>query len=295
MRTTVLSVLFALTMSLGAAAYAQSGVGVEVDEITDNRLVAEMVQGSLQLRVKLVGNGLEKATAARVIVRDARDDRGTVLVKQGEDPPDFTGREYNNGMVNMSLGAPARAAASVRVKGTVELYVPTRDPSAVVKIDKALSKLDKPLVHKTLKAAKIDITPLSPAGYAARRKEQKIDADEIAKIRAEGKSRGVSEKEIEFVVGLAQALDADEGPAKEGTIYLSGAKSHFDRVFLIELLDGAGKPIDLPQRSSNSRGDVTLMTLVPATPPPANAALRLALLTDKSRMSFPFELNFELP
>jgi hypothetical protein len=291
MRVAVLGFLLCVPVTLAA----QSGVGVEVDEVIDNRMAHEMLVGSLQLRVKLTGTNLDKATAARVIVKEAKDDRGTVLVKAGEDPPDFMGREYNNGMVAMSLGAPARAASTVKVKGTVELFVPSRDPNAVIKIEKALAKLDKPLVHKNLKAAKVDITPLSAAAYAAKKKQRKITEDDIAKIRAEGKSRGVSEKEIELMIGLAKAFEEDETPLQEGTIILSGGKSAFERLYLIELLGPDGKPIDLPQKSSSTRGDDTLMTLVPSAPPPANSALKLTMLTDKSTMSFPFEMTIELP
>ncbi|MEO8379223.1 MAG: hypothetical protein ABI779_06130 [Acidobacteriota bacterium] len=262
----------------------------------DNRVGAELLTGSLQLRVKLTGTGLEKAVAARVLVKEARDDRGTQLTKEGgEDPPDFMGREYNNGMVNISLGSPARAASSVRMKGVVELYVPGRDPNAKVKIDKALAKLDAPLSNKTLKSAKIEITPLSPAAYSAKVKDRKLDEAEIAKIRAEGVARGVSQKEIDLMIGLAQALESTDTPPAEGTVLLSGQKSDFDRIFSVEILGTDGQPIDIPERSSSTRGDDTLMTLVPRSPIPANAALQLALLTDKSRLTFPFELTIELP
>jgi hypothetical protein len=285
-----------IALVLAGSARAQSGVKVEVDEIIDNRVGAEMFSGSLQLRVKLAGTGLDKAVAARVVIKDARDDRGTLLINEkGEEPPDFMGREYNNGMVGISLRTPARAATSVRMKGVVELYVPSRDPSSKVKIDKALARLDAPLSNKTLKAAKIEITPLSPAGYAAKMKNRKIDDEEIAKIRAEGKARGVPEKEIELVIGLAKALESTDTPPADGTVVLAGKEEDFDRIFRIEILGADGKPIDFPERSSSTRGDDTLMTLVPRSPLPANATLELALLTDKSRVTFPFELTIELP
>lgn len=284
------------TLLLLPSTRAQSGVKVEVDEIVDNRVGAEMFSGSLQLRVKLAGTGLDKAVAARVVIKDARDDRGTLLINEkGEEPPDFMGREYNNGLVGISLRTPARAATSVRMKGVVELYVPSRDPNSKVKIEKALARLDAPLSNKALKAAKIEITPLSPAGYAAKMKDRTLDDEEIAKIRAEGVARGVSEKEIELVIGLAKVLESTDTPPAEGTVILSGEEGDFDRIFSIEILGADGKPVDLPERSSSTRGTDTLMTLVPRAPLPANAALELALLTDKSRVTFPFELTIELP
>lgn len=284
-----------LALLWASVAFGQSGVKVEIDDATDNRVTGEMFSGALELRLKLAGNGLEKASAARVIVREAKDDRGTVLTGTSQDPPDFMGREYNSGLLSVSLMTPARAASSVRIKGTVELFVPSRDPGATVKVDKALTKLDAPLSSKALQAAKVSITPLSPARHAAMLEERKLTEEKIAQIRAEGKKQGVSEKEIEMMIGLAQALSELDTPLREGTIILSATKSTFDRIYRIEVLGADGQPIDLPERSTSSMGDDSLMTLVPREPPPADATLQLTLLTDKSKMSFPFELTVPLP
>jgi hypothetical protein len=273
---------------------AQSAIVVEVDDVTDNRVAAGEFQGALELRVKLGGNGLDKIAGARVLVKDARDDRGNSLLRK-TDPPDFTPREYNSGTLQLAVMQPARSATSVKVKGTVELYVPGRDPNALVKIDKALGKLDAPLSHKALKAAKIEITPLSRAAYAKSLEARKLDETKIAAIREEGKKRGVSEKEIEAVIGLAQAFQMTDADTPANAIILTGSKEDFDRVFRVEVLGADGKPMDLPSRSTSSMGDDTLMTLSPREDPPANASLQLHLLTDKSRMSVPFELNVELP
>src|ERR1043166_5165521 len=128
-----LSLLLALVASVSAS-YAQTGVGVELDDVTDNRVSPGMVTGSLELRVKLKGSGLDKASAARIIVKEAKDDRGTSLVDSSSSP-DFMSRDYNNGTLQVSVNQPARAASSVRIKGTVELFVPSRDPASILKID----------------------------------------------------------------------------------------------------------------------------------------------------------------
>lgn len=277
-----------------SAGYAQTGVRVEVDDVTDNRVEAGEFRGSLEMRVKLEGTGLDKATAARIVVKEAKDDRGNDLGK-GAASPDFTAREYNSGTLQVVVGSPARAARSVKIKGSVELFVPARDPNALVKIDNALAKLDTPLSAKALKAAKIEITPLSAAAYAKAREERKIDATKIAAIREEGKKRGVPEKEIELMIGLAQALQSMDQEPVEGAVILSGRKEDFDRVFRIDILGEDGQPVEIPSRGTTSMGDDTIMTLQPSQPPPPNAALRLHLLTTKSKVSSPFELTVELP
>lgn len=281
------------------AVHGQSNVVVELDDVTDNRVSTMdtdgfQMAGGLELRVKLAGNGLDKAAAARVLIKEAKDDKGNSLVKKG-DPPDFMSREYNSGTLQVGVMQPARSASMVRIKGTVELYVPTRDPNANVKIEKALAKLDAPWSSKALKTAKLDITPLSREGYMAAQKARKITEKDLEQIRAEGKKAGASEKDIEMAIGLAQAFDSMDGELAPGAIVLSGKKSDFDRILRIDILGADGNPMNVSGRSVSSRGDSALMTLTPSEAPPANATVQLMLITDKSRMSFPFDLKVELP
>ena len=72
-------------------------------------------------------------------------------------------------------------------------------------------------------------------------------------------------------------------------------KSDFDRIFRIEILGADGKPVSVGSRTTSSRGDQSIMTLQPNQPVPAGATLQLALLSDKSRVAFPFELSVPLP
>lgn len=283
-----------LVLSMTVAVHAQSGVGVEVDEVIDNRFSAGVLTGALELRVKLTGTGLENASGARVLVSEARDDKGNALSTERL-MDDFMPRDYNMGTLQFSVGSPARAAGSITLKGTVELFVPARDPNAVVKIDKALSKLDAPLSHAKLKSAKLSITPLSRDGHAARMKERKLDESKIAAIREEGKKRGVPEAEIEMAIEMAKAFDGMDESLPEGTVILAGTKADFDRIFRVELLGGDGKPLDTGSRGTTTRGDDSVMTLQPSAPVPADAALELQILTAKSILSFPFELKVDLP
>jgi hypothetical protein len=181
-----------LGLLLSGFLLSAQNVKVELDEIVDNRVTSGPFQGSLDFRVKLTGSAADKANAARVVVKEARDDRGTALFDgKPRGPSDFVPRDYNSGTLQFSVNSPPRAATSVKVKGTVELFVPARDPNAIVTIDKALASLDKPLSSKALKAAKVSITPLSAAGYAEAKKARKLDDAKIAELRAEGKKQGV--------------------------------------------------------------------------------------------------------
>lgn len=283
-----------LSLTTAAAASAQSGVGVEVEDVIDNRMSAGVMVGSLELRLRLKGNGLDKATAARVTIKEARDDRGNVLSTSRLND-DFTARNVNSGTLQASVSSPARAASSVTLKGNVELFVPSRDANATIRIDKALAKLDTPLSHAKLKAAKLSLTPLSPGGHAAWRQKHRIDDAAIAQIRAEGKKRGADEKEIEMAIEMAKAFDEMDASLPEGAVVLAANRDDFDRIYDVEILGSDGKPVHVGNRSTSSRGPDAIMTLQPSEPPPANTALQIYVLTPKATMSFPFELKVDLP
>jgi hypothetical protein len=285
---------------LTVAAHGQSGVRVEIDDLTDNRMSYSntsqfQVRGGLELRVKLAGNGLDKISGARVIVKEAKDDTGRSLIEANPSIPDFMPREYNSGTLQLSVLQPERKATTVRLKGTVELYVPARDPNASVKIEKALARLDQPLSSKTLKAAKVEITPLSREGYEQAQKARRITDADIEKIREEGKKRGVDEKEIALALEMAKAFESMDGDYPENAVVLTGKRSDFDRVYRIEVLGADGQPLKDAGRSTSMRGESGMMTINLTEPAPAGAALQILLITDKAKMSVPFELKVDLP
>jgi hypothetical protein len=150
-------------------------------------------------------------------------------------------------------------------------------------------------VSKALKAAKIEITPMSRDGYAALMKSRKLTDKDVEQLRAEGKAHGASEKEIELAIGLARAMEGMDGDLPENSVILAGKKADFDRIFRVEILGADGKPISVGSRGTSTRGESSVMTLQPSDPLPAKATLQLMLLTDKSRVSSPFDLKVQLP
>lgn len=278
------------------AALAQSGVKVELDEVVDDRFSDGPLRGSLQISMVLTGKDLEKVEAARVIVREARDDRGTDLAGE-RDAPDFQSREYNSGKLDVRLDNPARQATSVQLKGSVELFVPARDANARVRIEKALTNLDKPYTAKGLRAAKIQVTPLSAEKYNERMKAQTLDDAKIAEIRQLGKAEGASDEEILQAIELIKALQELSGEEiTANSVILAGPEKDFDRIHRVEILGTDGKPISISSRSTSSDGENATMILQPSEAPPANPTLEFILLTDKAKMVVPFDVkNVALP
>ena len=223
------------------------------------------------------------------------DDTGNSLIEKEPRAPDFMPREYNSGTVQVTVLQPARAASSVQLKGTIELYVPDRDPGATVKIARGLAKLDSPIAAKPLQAAKIEITPLSAKGYAALLESRKLTDADIEKLRAEAMRQGAEEKEVELAIELAKAFEGLDEPYSPESVIFSGEKSDFERIYRLELFGADGVPLDDRGRGVSSRGESTVMTINLSEPPPPDAAVQILLLTEKSSVSFPFTLKVDLP
>lgn len=281
----------ALATIPAVASFAQSGVGVEVKEVTDNRAQVGNFTGNLEINLVPTGNDLERAVAARVVIKDARDDMGNDLLGKRE-PPDFRARDYNSGILAVSLASPARAAKSVTMAGTVELFVPARDPNATVKLSKALSKLDAPLNAKTLKAEKMNLRLLSHEKYLVEKEKNKIDDKKIAEAREMAKKEGVSDEEFNAMMELAKALqELGAGPLPPGAVVLSGKEADFDKILKIRILKADGSEISVPSTSSSTFDGQTTMVMEPSEEPPADATLEITVLTKKSTLSFPFQVN----
>ncbi|MBI2214197.1 MAG: hypothetical protein HYU52_11175 [Acidobacteria bacterium] len=290
------SLILLVAGTAAGMAHAQSGVGIEVKEVSDSRSRVGNFGGNLELKLVLTGSGLEKVAQARVVVKSATDDKGTALMRGGE-PADFRPRDWNMGELSVTLRNPARSAKSLRIAGNVELFVPSKDPSSIVKIDKPLTKLDKPLSAKALKAEKLSFTLLSPKKYEERSGAGKLDDAKIAETRAQAKKEGVSDAEIDAMIELAKALrELGGGTPSEGAVIIAGKEPEMDRILQVRLLKPDGSEVSIPSRSSSTSGGETIMVASPSEPVPPDAVLELTLLTKKSTMSIPFELkNVALP
>lgn len=156
-RWAALFALFALALP-ALPAVAQDDARVVVKTIKDSRFrfQANEPTGNLTLFPGFEGATVESAKAFRIRVAAARDDTGaSLLLGEGGEPPWESQAISANLWIR--LQSPARGASSVTVSGTLELFVPSRDPASEVRVERALEKPGRPLVSKALKAAKIEI------------------------------------------------------------------------------------------------------------------------------------------
>ena len=142
-------------------AAAQDDVRVAISKVQDSRSRYQTNDASARLTLfpKLEGAVLAEARVFRMTVTGAKDDLGNALAPDSTEPTKWTGKP--DGMeLWLKLAGPARGASTVTLSGTVEAWIPSRDPASEVKVEKFYSKAGKPLAEPALKAAKLKLTIL---------------------------------------------------------------------------------------------------------------------------------------
>lgn len=296
MRKLGLALPLAASLSLLSPARAldAQGVRVKAKEIVDDRFSAGMLSGGLKVDLVLENDGKETIKAARFLAKEAKDDTGASLLGKDRKEPSFETLDQQM-KVRVELENPPRRAKSFRLSGKLELYVPSKDPNAVVKVPGALAKKDKPLDSKGLKAAKVQVTVLSKRAYADLKKSQKLDDAKIAEIRAEGKKHGVEGKEMDAMIEMAKAFqEIGDGDLPDSAVILSGKSAEMEKIVEVGLQKADGSEIDMGGRSSSSDSKTKSIVLQPREAPPDDAVLVFTILTDKAKVSVPVDLK-EVP
>jgi hypothetical protein len=276
---TVLALLAAGFLAPAPAGSAgKGGLVVSAGDVTDRRR-NDNVFASLEVELKLTGEASASARGARATVEKAVDDTGRNLIKEKSDSNDFT-KSSGDGppALKVELRNPARRASKVgELTGRVEVFVPERDPSAEARIAKFASQMDRPIASPALKAAGAQVTVVSRKTYEA---EKKKDA-ERRKKEAEG--AGIAGAMANAFAGLFEGLFGDIG---ENDV-LVRVDDKGKKVFSVDVLDGAGKPID--GMGSMKVGDFWVLKFSEKIP--ADAGLRIFVLTPKSVVTENFALK----
>ncbi len=108
---------------------AEETFRIVVDSVSDarTRTAANDRSGRLRLMPKLEGEGLEEARAFRIRVTAATDDTGHDLLPEEPAAAPWEENPVGEGLW-IHLASPARSATAVTVTGTVDLWMPKRDP-----------------------------------------------------------------------------------------------------------------------------------------------------------------------
>ena len=242
----------------------------------------------LELELELSDFAAAEVAAARIRVRRAADDTGRDLVPEdarkaametvrGESAPG-AGETPARAVVPVRLRSPARRAKVLtEVSGEAELYLPGRDPNAVVAIPEIRTWEGKRLENAALSAAGVRIAMLTGEQLAAEKKRR------AEARREEARKQGLLGEMMESLVSAF--LGAFATP-EAGDVVLS-VEDKEGRVVGIRLLDAAGE--DRTNGRMEQQGLVILSSS--RTGPGPDWSLEVRLRTPKSVESRSFTLK----
>lgn len=184
------TVLAAATLALVAAAPrlgAQGTFRLVVGTVTESRsrTASNETGGRLTLVPRLEGEGLGDARAFRIRVAAASDDTGRTLLPDEPAPPTWEENAAGPGLW-LVLASPTRRASSVTVTGTLELWVPGRDPGAEVTLPRALARPGRPIVSPGLRGAGVALrlaTREGASGPAVSLVGKTVDLEKVRRVR----------------------------------------------------------------------------------------------------------------
>ncbi len=272
-------------------------VQVSVDSLLDRRTTADFPHSGLTLSLALQGDDAGAVKAVRPRVSRAVDDTGkSVAEPSGTIVRGAGGWQEARGGATVSaeldLGSsPRKAKALSAVEGTLEMYLPSRDPAATVKIDRILSKKDKPLTIPVRASQKIHLRVLTKAGLEREKKDAEAKKAQSAKKRGGGKKDGVEGMADAMADVLVNAIEGLFSTVGENDLILK-VDDPGDKIFSFDLAAADGTPIQ--SYATTKLEGFRIMRLF--EPIPAAASLQVRLKTPKSFVEMPFALaDVKLP
>jgi len=285
-------------LALGLAPVLLSGsvsgqdLRVSTGTIDDRRTTGKFF-GGLEIELKLTGDDLADARAARVTLKKALDESGRDLLpekKQDEDFQKSSGGSAPN--LKISLKNPARGASAIKeISGEVQLFAPSRDPAATILVDRLTSRMDKPIVSSGLKSQQIAVRLVSPKVYRAEAKKREADLDaEMQKHKDEMKKEAGDDKTAEAMMALVKGFAGMMNDVGDNDVILQ-IEDEQGKLLDVEVVGGSGV---IDTRGSMSSGGLKILQFSEKLPP--DAKLRFLLKTKNALVRAPFSLtNVPLP
>ncbi len=273
-----------LATALPAAGLLAQDLRVSAGTIEDRRTTGRFFAG-LEVELKLTGDDLADAKSARILVNKAVDETGRDLLPEKKPDEDF--KSIGSSELKLSLKNPARGASAIKeIAGEVQLFVPTRDPAAVVTVDRLLSRMDKPVDAPGLKAQKISVRLVSPKVHRAAAKKREAEFEkEMEKHREEMKKEAGDDKTAEALMALVKGFSGMMNEVGDNDVILE-IEDEQKKLLDVSVVRADGETIDT--RGSMSSGGLKILQFGEKLPP--DAKLKFLLQTRKSIVSAPFTL-----
>ena len=299
---TSLLFLLATIAYLTSNATASAQVRVLEGSVNESRRNDGFSSG-LQVDLKVVGDVLKDAKGIRVAVEKALDETGKNLLDEKKVEKDFKEinlQGENNTKLSLELKPSERKAAVIReISGYLEIFLPTKDPKAVITVANVLKGTGKPIVSPALKAAGLEVTVWTRDQYEVRKKaeEERIRKEQDEK-RKKGGAQPLEELGELLVEGLSKIFGGMFGGFDElsETSVVLTIKDPNTRLLDVAFEDARGKP--LKTGSSRSAGDRETKTRVFELDEKLSDTARVtfATVTPASIIKVPFKLtNVALP
>ena len=276
----------ALQPLLVAALVSSSfALDVQLGDVKDNRTTGQYF-GGLEVELKLIGDGLNDATALRTTVSSALDSTGQSLIKKEDQSEGFEelsryGGEVNNSFTLKFRNPSRKADKLTELKGEIELFVPKNDPQSIVSIDGLANWTGKPLTDPALKAAGIEVKLLTSEQQVAVRKAEQ--AERLAEL----KKQGVGEAMIKMA---EESFDMFGGG--DANSIMSQIKDPNNKLIGVSFWNAQGE--EIRNNGSMSSGDEKTFYFNEKLP--ADTKLKVYVLSDKSVVKVPIQLaNLTLP
>lgn len=253
----------------------------------------------LEVEMKVLGDILAEAKGIRVLVTKAVDETGKNLIPEKKEEKDFTELDSSDKgtiKVSIELNNPARRALAVQeIAGTLELFVPRRDPAATVTIPQLQGAIGRPFVNPGLKAAGIEVSIWNKEQYETRKKseEERLKRAYEERKKKAAEAGGATEELGEALAeGLMKAFGGLFGAMTEMSenglaIQINDPQS---KLVGIEFSDVTGKVISNRGRTTLGSTERTMIYDFEEKLP-ATTRIKLFLLTPRAVVKEPFRLT----
>ncbi len=269
---------------LSAQSPAPTPLDVSAKRVHDRRTTSFFSR--LTVMLELSGVLASDVSAARVVVREAVDNKGNDLIASDAAEPAFepvrgafgSDDSKSPAQVELNLLNPARDATTLKqIRGEIDLYMPDKDPNSVAVIPKFQSLYGKPISNKALKASDVSIAIIGPEQLEAdKKKASKAKAEEL-------KAEGTDQETIDWMIADFEEyyVTPEEG---EFVLKIDDPNA---RINEIAFLDGSGETQRVYARTQDG---MTILATYGETPE-ANWGLKITLRTPKTIARHTFALS----
>lgn len=298
----------ALHLSLASLiVVAFSGVGAAQVRVLEGSVAEsrrnDAFSSGLQVELKVVGDALKDARGIRVTVEKAIDETGKNLFEEKKAEKDFKEinlQGENNTKLSLELKASERKAAVIKeLSGYLEIFLPTKDPKAVITVPNVMKGAGKPLANPALKAAGLEVTVWTREQFEVRKKaeEERIRKEQEEKRKKSG-AEPMEELGELMVAGLGKIFGGMFGGFDElsDTSVVLTIKDPNGKLLDIAFEDAKGKALKTGRSSSSGSQEGRTSVFDLDEKLTDTARIKFAVLTPASVSKVPFKLvNVALP